>query len=64
MRGRPFRVTWREKDTLEALKAAYRGGVTLSRERGCRACGFCGLDGGFARWPRRLVSIIALYSGG
>ena len=25
MRGRPFRVTWREEDTLEALKAAYQG---------------------------------------
>ena len=25
MRGRPFRVTWREEDTSEALKAAYQG---------------------------------------
>ena len=24
MRGRPFEVTWREEDTTEALKAAYR----------------------------------------
>ena len=25
MRGRPFEVAWREEDTTEALKAAYRG---------------------------------------
>ena len=25
MLGRPFEVTWREKDTTEALKAAYQG---------------------------------------
>ena len=64
MFGRPFRVNWRQEDTPEVLKAAYRADQDIilphwrlstscaSRYFGsCCADFSCGARSGFRCWP-------------